>query len=208
MNRRLVHLLIGLVMAVAIIAGTASPSGAAATYSDVPFDHPFSEEIEWTADQGLMTGFSDGTFRPSRAITRAAITAILYRLAGEPAFTPPSEPTFSDVAPTSPFFLQIEWVADEGVLNGFGDGTYRPDKPLSRVALAALAYRASGDSYTPPGTATFNDVAVGSQFFTEVEWIADLGVLQGWPDGSFRPSRSLTRQALAAILFRGLTVTT
>jgi hypothetical protein len=109
---------------------------------------------------------------------------------------------FSDVGASHPFCYEIEWLAGEGVANGFPDGTYRPSLPVSRGAMAAFMYRLADAELTPPEEATFTDVPTTHPFFTEVEWVADVGVSEGYPDGTFRPASSVTRQAMAAFLAR------
>ena len=69
----------------------------AALFPDVPPGASFQVEIQWMADQGISTGYADGTFRPTANVTRQAMAAFMYRFAGSPAFTPPVTSPFSDV---------------------------------------------------------------------------------------------------------------
>jgi hypothetical protein len=119
---------------------------ATPTFGDVPVDHPFFLEIEWAAAEGIAAGFPGGVFRPGGSITRQAMAAFLYRLAGEPAFTPPATATFPDVPTTHPFFLEIEWMAAEGITGGFDDGDFRPGATVTRQAMAAFLHRYDGIS--------------------------------------------------------------
>ncbi len=172
-------------------------------FTDVPTDHPFFAEISWLVAEGITTGYPDGTFKPDRRVNRQAMAAFLYRLAGEPAFTPPGAPSFSDVGASHPFFTEIEWLASTGITGGFPDGTFRPGGEVSRQAMAAFLYRFAGEpAFTPPGTPTFPDVAASHPFFTEIEWLASTAITGGFPDGGFKPSRGVTRQAMAAFLYR------
>ena len=111
------------------------------TFSDVPADHPFFLEVEWLASTGVGGGFPDGTFRPGGDVTRQAMAAFLFRLAGEPAFTPPAVATFPDTPTSHPFFMEIEWLAVTGVTTGFDDGTFRPASNVTRQAMAAFLHR-------------------------------------------------------------------
>ncbi|GIU84056.1 MAG: hypothetical protein KatS3mg008_0831 [Acidimicrobiales bacterium] len=118
---------------------------ATPTFSDVPSSHTFFREIEWAASSGVVRGFSDGTFRPVRVVTRQELVAMLYRLFrswGHPPYTPPATPSFSDVPASHVFFTEIEWAAKFGVANGFTDGTFRPTASLRRQELAAFLTRA------------------------------------------------------------------
>ncbi|GIU84055.1 MAG: hypothetical protein KatS3mg008_0830 [Acidimicrobiales bacterium] len=115
---------------------------ATPSFSDVPTSHVFYKEIEWAASRGVVRGFSDGTFRPVRVVTRQELVAMLYRIFGSPPFTPPATPSFSDVPASHVFFREIEWAAARGVASGFSDGTFRPTASLRRQELAAFLTRA------------------------------------------------------------------
>jgi hypothetical protein len=93
------------------------------------------------AATGFTSGFPDGTFKPDNPVTRQAMAAFLYRLADQPAFTPPGTPTFNDVGPGHPFRKEIEWMAAVGLANGFPDGGFHPGDSISRQATAAFLFR-------------------------------------------------------------------
>lgn len=172
-------------------------------FSDVPHAAPFHDAIEWLAFFGVTSGYPDGTFHPSAPVERQAMAAFLYRYAHEPEFTPPATPTFSDVPVSSPFYIEIEWLVDQGITTGWPDGTFRPNATVERQAMAAFLYRyALEPAFTDPATPSFSDVPATSPFFTEVEWLADAGVTTGWPDHTFRPTNTVERQAMAAFLMR------
>ena len=121
---------------------TCGPAPATGPFPDVPGTHPFCGDIEWLADSGITGGFPDGTFRPGANITRQSTAAFLYRYAGSPTFTPPATPSFTDVSTSHPFYLEIEWLADEGITGGFPDGTFRPGAVVTRQSMAAFLHRA------------------------------------------------------------------
>lgn len=111
--------------------------------------------------------------------------------------------SFPDVGPGHPFAEPIEWVASQGIAEGYTDGTFRPLSPVSRQAMAAFLYRAAGEpDFDPPAEATFSDVAVGSQFYLHVEWLVALEIADGYDDGTFKPTNPVSRQAMAAFLQR------
>jgi len=116
-------------------------------FSDVGSDYPFFPEITWLADQGITTGWPDGSFRPQTPVNRDAMAAFLYRYAGSPAFAPPADPTFSDVPTGYQFFREVEWLASTGITTGWdeqdGRKTFRPQTPINRDATAAFLYRFS-----------------------------------------------------------------
>ncbi|MDO4254704.1 MAG: S8 family serine peptidase [Kocuria sp.] len=114
---------------------------AISPYTDVSPRHPFYKEIMWARDKGIMQGWVDGTFRPNHHVTRDATAAIFHRLAGSPQYAAPNNSRFRDVSPTSQFYREIHWFADQGVTTGWPDGTYRPLDATNRDAMAAFIYR-------------------------------------------------------------------
>jgi hypothetical protein len=120
------------------------------SFLDVPFDHPFSYEIEWMNQAEISTGYSDGTFRPDASVTRQAMSAFMYRLADEPTFVDPATPSFSDVGPAHPFFHEIEWMAAEEISTGYTDGTFKPSAPVTRQAMSAFLFRLDALLNPPP----------------------------------------------------------
>jgi len=171
-------------------------------FPDVPEAHPFFEEICWMVDAGVTTGFQDGTFKPGGNVTRQAMAAFLHRLDGDVAPVGCTQ-QFSDVPTSHPFFDDICWMVQEGVTGGFPNGTFKPGGLVSRAAMAAFLYRFDGEpAFTPPGAPSFPDVALTHPFFTEIEWMAGEEITGGFLDGTFRPSGNVTRQSMAAFLFR------
>lgn len=194
-------------LAAATMVVPAAPAVAAPTFSDVPPSSQFFTEISWLADEGISTGYADGTFHPLAPVARDAMAAFLYRLAGQPAFTPPRTSPFRDVPVSSQFYVEIAWLAQEGISAGYSDGTFRPLAPVARDAMAAFLYRYSGSpAYTPPTPGSFWDIPTNSQFFREVSWLAARGVSTGYAEGqgcyAYRPLNSVNRDAMAAFMYR------
>jgi FtsP/CotA-like multicopper oxidase with cupredoxin domain len=100
---------------------------------------PFYEEVSWLAATGITTGFQDGSYRLFDNINRDAMAAFLYRLAGKPPVTSPSQ--FPDVQPGHQFFTEVSWLASTGITTGYPDGTFQPQQKVSRAAMAAFLYR-------------------------------------------------------------------
>ncbi|MFW2514432.1 endo-1,4-beta-xylanase [Demequina sp. SO4-13] len=173
-------------------------------FSDVGDSLEHYAAIEWMWENGLTTGYEDGTFRPFAPLSRDAIAAFLYRLE-DPEYTAPAEPVFSDVTPgSSEFYTEISWMGDTGLSTGWDDGTFRPFDSTKRDAMAAFLYRyVDPESYVAPAEPMFSDVTPGStEFYTEISWMGDTGLSTGWDDGTYRPLEPLTRDAFAAFLYR------
>lgn len=110
-------------------------------FKDVHTSHQFYKEIAWMAEQGITTGYPDGTFRPGNKVDRAAMAAFFYRFAGEPTYTQPAQSKFKDISSGTMFYKEISWLADQGITTGYPDGSYKPAEDVSRAAMAAFIYR-------------------------------------------------------------------
>jgi hypothetical protein len=170
-------------------------------FFDVPASHPFIAEISWMVDQGLTSGYADGTFRPDAPVTRQAMSAWLYRLGGAPA-GPFNDPGFVDVAANDVFVDEIWWMAGTGRSTGYADHTYRPLECVTRQATAAFLYREAGAPPGPFADSHFGDVPAGHPFATEIAWMASAAIATGYADGGFHPGACVSRQAAAAFLYR------
>ena len=178
-----------------------------AAFSDVREDDTFSDAILWLANRGVVRGYADGTFRGLAPINRDALAAYLYRVTHDGAQAPRcTSAPFADVPAAHPFCGEISWLATTGVTTGWPDGTFRPASSVTREAMAAFLYRLANDGAEAPACvgAPFADVTDTNPFCGAVAWLAETGVTTGWPDGTFRPTSSIERQAMAAFLYRAI----
>jgi hypothetical protein len=129
--------------------GTAPDPG----FSDVPPGHLFFDEIAWLVDEGIATGFPDGTFRPTAPVSRQAMAAFMYRAAGAPDGDDPScaSAPFPDVPVSHDFCGEIAWLVGTGVTTGFADGTFQPADPVTRQSTVAFLQRLRAYVLIPTG---------------------------------------------------------
>lgn len=108
-------------------------------FHDVTTDHPHYAGIAAVAAAGIAEGRTDGSFRPSNDVTRGQMASFLARAL---ELTPLDGQSFSDVGRDHPHYGNIEALADAGITLGRGDGTYRPDNPVTRGQMASFLVRA------------------------------------------------------------------
>ena len=179
------------------------PPKPAQRFKDVYPTDQFYTEIEWLASTGITTGWPDNTYRPQNNIERGAMAAFFYRMAGSPRVMMPYRSPFKDVDASYPFYKEIVWMYQQGFTTGYPDGTFRPNDSVSREAMAAFFYRQARDyRFYAPRHTSFVDVNGDNLFYTEISWLADRGISRGWDDRTYRPGQAITRDAMAAFLYR------
>lgn len=174
-------------------------------FPDVGAAHPFCVQITWLARHAITTGYADGTFGPTVSVSRQAMAAWLYAFSGQPAPSGACDVTdgFTDVGVDHPFCRQIMWLASQGFTHGYPDGSFHPAEPISRQAAAAFLFRLAGQATGAScASSSFADVPLTHVFCQEIAWMAESGIAEGFPDGTFRPTDDISRQAGAAFLFR------
>lgn len=183
---------------VPVVSGNCDPPPSpCAEFTDLDSGSVFCDAVEWLVGAGVTTGYADGSYRPTAPVTRQSMAAFLWRLAG----SPPAQPAeFPDVDPAGPFAGAIGWLVESGVTTGFTDGTFRPAEPVTRQSMAAFLWRLAGSPPAQP--AAFPDVDPANGFAAPVGWLVESGVTTGYADGTFRPAEPVTRQSMAAFLWR------
>ncbi len=175
---------------------------AVSPFSDVPTSHPHYTEIAWMWEQGISTGWPDGTYRPSQQVDRDAMAAFFYRYQGEPAYTAPAVSPFTDIWPSIQFYKEMSWMKATGISTGWPDGTYRPWDTTLRDAMSAFIYRVAGEpEYTPPATSPFRDITPSTQFYKEMNWMAYMGIADDVDNGVFNAWEPVSREMMAVFMF-------
>lgn len=163
-------------------------------FDDVDPDAWYIDSLDWAASNGIMSGYSTGTFDPNGTLTRAQATCILANYSGVK-----TEHTFSDVTPGNYYYDAVEWAADNDIVNGMDDGTFDPDGACTREQLCCMLYNMAKPETvadTPEGMQDWYSV---SQFAREaVAWAVASGIIGN--TGSIRPADACTRAEAAAIL--------
>lgn len=113
--------------------------------------------------------------------------------------------TFPDLGPSNTFTGDIAWLANSRITTGYPDGTFRPGGSVTRQEMAAYLYRyMHPDAPTAPTCIynAFKDVKKTDRFCGEIRWLAGTGITTGYADGTFRPTVKISRQEIAAFLYR------
>ena len=108
---------------------------------------------------------------------------------------------FADVSGSDWFYNDVRYVYGKGIMDGTGADRFSPNAPLTRAMIVTILYRMAG-SPSVSGSSDFTDVAAGKWFAKAVAWAAANGIVNGYGSGLFGPNDPVTREQLAAILYR------
>ena len=175
-------------------------------FIDIAPDAWYKDAIQYAYDNGLMTGVSDTEFAPEQTTTRAMIVSILARLEG---VTTAQAAGFNDVDDNEWYATAVNWAANVGVVNGYEDGTFKPNTAITREQLAAIlmnyaAYKGY-DVSARADLSHYSDADSISSWANDVLlWAVTEGLLTGVTDDTIAPQAHATRAQVAAILQRFL----
>lgn len=150
-----------------------------------------------------VIGYPDGTVHPNGQITRAEVATIFFRLLRDEvrdgAFA--TSNTYSDVAYGKWYNNPISTMSALGIITGYPDGTFKPNKPITRAEFAAIAARF--DETQSGKSATFSDV-IGHWAAKEIGIAYYNDWIKGYPDGTFKPDQNITRAEAMTLINRVL----
>ena len=157
-----------------------------------------------------MNGTSPTTFSPGAATTRAMLVMVLYRLAA--ANTQAASAPFPDTALGTWYTDAVDWAAKNDIVRGYPDGTFLPDRPVTREEAATILYRyyaSGGSSGLTETLSAFTDAGSVQPYARDaMRWAVQNGVINGMSPTTLVPQGAATRAQLAAILARIVSVHT
>ncbi len=176
------------------------------SFRDVTSTHWAFASVERAAELGLVTGYSDGTFRPDTPVTRAQFVLMLWRMCGKPAAAKAA--SFAD-ASADWYQDALSWAVEKGYVNGLSDTRFGPDAPITRQQAMAILFRLnggqSGTELTLTGIyeQTFADSTTIAAWAKDATWWAVYHELVSGVGGSrIAPEANASRAQIAAILLR------
>ena len=193
------------------VSGSGSVSGGGTSdkepesllpFGDVSEKAWYYSAIEYVYEHGLMAGTSATTFEPNATLSRAMVAQILYNLEGQP--TVEGESAFTDTN-THWAATAITWAQKTGVVSGYENNTFRPNKAVTREELAQMLYNYA--KYKEYNLAAKGDLTVfpdGSKVSswaeTAMAWANGNRLINGFEDNTLRPGGDSTRAQAASIL--------
>lgn len=162
---------------------------------EIPSDLAFNKELKVP----YIKGDPDGKFRPESSITRAEYAAIISRVLNRTMPKDQSTKTnFSDVASNAWYAKEVAFVESLGIINGYDDGTFRPHDSITRAEVTTIVMRVERfkDEVISP---EFKDIK-GNWAEKAIDAAYKQKIINGYPDGTFRPDNKITRAEAVTLM--------
>ena len=156
----------------------------------------------WGAAKEVVKGYNNETeFRPANECTRAQMVTFMWRLEGCPE---PKAKTckFSDVKKSNYFYKAVIWGNENGIVEGYKDGTFGPQKVCQRKHAVTFLWRLAGQPEPSSTKNKFKDVKTKDYFFKATLWASEKGILAGYSDGTFKPDGKCLRRQMVTFLYK------
>jgi len=195
--------------------GVPTPTDCPNPFSDIG-GNIFYTAIHYLYCRGVVNGTDPTHYSPAGTSTRAQFAKVVVLGFSIPFYTPAS-PDFTDVPPGYFAYAYIETGFHAGILSGFDAPgctshsatypCYLPNIPITRAQLTKLVVNAAQyPPFTPTGGGqTFSDVPNTNIFYVSIETAHNKGVINGYPDNTFRPNNPIRRDEMAQIVYKGVT---
>ena len=172
------------------------------SFSDVTAGAWYYENVMGAAENGYVSGYPDGTFKPMQSVTRAEFASMIAKAMGYDS-DPDAGSAYPDVADDHWAKAAINFCAQNDIINGYDDGTFQPNKAITRQEAAAILNKAFELSVKyGVSTDLFPDNSSIAAWASDHVYAAKAsGLMKGYEeDGTFRPNNQITRAEAASIL--------
>ena len=178
-------------------------------FTDLEMSAWYHDGIHFCLAEGLMQGVSDALFEPDSRLARGMLVQMLYNREGRPAVS--GGTPFGDVEDGAWYADAVNWAVQTGVAQGYDNGNFGPDDPITREQLAALLYRyalAKGyeaDAGSQAALSAYGDAGeVSGYALPAMRWACDAGIVTGVTESALEPRGTATRAQAATMFMRFL----
>lgn len=151
---------------------------------------------------GIVKGYNEQTlFKPDNTCTRAQMVTFIWRMSNCPA---PKNKTckFNDVESTDYFYKAVIWGNENHIVEGYNDGTFRPQVVCARKHAVTFLWRLAGKPAPKGNSCKFTDVKPDDYFYQAVIWASEKGIVAGYDDGTFKPGGECLRRQMVTFLHK------
>jgi len=165
-------------------------------FCDISTKDWFYQNVSVAVHQGVFNGLGNYEFAPNDTMTRAMMVQVLANISGTDLKKYDGKTKYTDVRPSKWYAPAIDWASENGIVQGMGDGIFAPEASITREQACVIFYNHSGKSGTEPLPFT-DSSAISSWAQKGVAFCAEKKIVNGYPDGTFRPSAGATRAEMA-----------
>ena len=161
------------------------------------------DALNTTDHYQYLIGYPNGNFAPNRGMTRAEVATMFTRLLRErPVKGQRYYTGFSDIQDGDWYANTVGYAVQVGIVSGYPDGSFKPNKPITRAEFASIASRF--DALAQGNNIAFNDLAPSHWGYNAIRSAATKGWISGYPDNTFRPEKAISRAEVTSITNRML----
>ena len=176
---------------------------ASALFTDVSSLNIHGVAIDALVEQGVLEGYSDGSFKPDQEVTRAeAMKIILLGMGISVNESSSSAGQFSDVSENDWFYDIVGTAVDLGIIEGYDDGTFRPAQTVNRAEALKMMLEANNEAAVAPGSDPFVDVPTSAWFAPYANYAKTWNIEPPQTDGLWHPEAAITRGNISEMVYR------
>ncbi|QUL54540.1 S-layer homology domain-containing protein [Paenibacillus tritici] len=184
------------VLGISMLLGSLGSVSAAPAPKDIQ-GHWAQKQLQSWLDKGYLGGYPDGTVKPNKAITRGEYVALINRLFG---FTDTASISFTDVKKSNWVYSEVSKAVKAGYIGGYENNTFRANNPLTRQEAAVIAAKVLKLSTSSTPLKFKDNAQISAWAKAAVASAAGKKIINGYPDGTFGPKKSLTRAEAVGII--------
>lgn len=178
-------------------------------FTDVPSNHWARKPINYLYQNGIIAGVSATKFGPDYNVTRAQAVAMIWRAMGKPSNS--GKNPFKDLKNGEYYVDAVLWASENGIVSGTSSNRFSPDDNITREQLVAIIYRLAKfvgmDVSNKASISSLKDAGRISSYAVEaVQWAVGSKLVNGYPDGTFRPLGNATRAEYSQVLYSYLQI--
>ena len=202
-NGKVTAKMAGSVTITASVAGKKATCTVQVLYKDVTDTNDFwYTPTYYLTNKGVVKGYANQTeFRPANNCTRAQMVTFIWRLQGEPA-PKSTKCNFSDVKSTDYFYKACIWGNENGIVEGYKNGTFGPQITCARRHAVTFLWRLAGKPEPKTTKNPFSDVKTSDFYYKATLWASEMKILAGYEDGTFRPDGDCLRRQMVTFLYK------
>lgn len=197
-NRRIIGLLLTVAMVLSLGAVMMIPAAAVKTFPDVPSGKYYAKAVSYCAEQGLVTGYEDGNFRPDNPLKRIEMAVIMAKML---KLTEKAENTFTDVKASAWYAGPVLQCVKAGVMTGTGNKQFGVSQTVTREMGAVILAKALGVKAETGRTSFADDAKISSWAAGSVRAMTAKGLISGTGSNMFSPKLMMTRAQMCQIIY-------